>query len=48
MRALSRRRRESFFRSHKVDIFADIFVMPDLIRHPVLSWIPACSGMTKI
>jgi hypothetical protein len=24
----------------------DRLVMPDLIRHPVLSWIPASAGMT--
>jgi hypothetical protein len=28
------------------DIYPDRCVMPDLIRHPVLSWIPASAGMT--
>ena len=23
-------------------------VMPDLIRHPIYSWVPACAGMTII
>jgi hypothetical protein len=28
------------------DIYPIRFVMPDLIRHPVLSWIPTSAGMT--
>jgi hypothetical protein len=28
------------------DFYSDRFVMPDLIRHPVRSWIPAYAGMT--
>jgi len=37
--------RERYFVIHS-DLSPDRFVMPDLIRNPVLSRIPACVGMT--
>jgi len=36
-----------FLRDIDSDIYRGNFVMPDLIRHPVPSWIPAFSGMTE-
>jgi hypothetical protein len=32
--------------STKSDIYLNLFVMVDLIRHLVFSWIPASAGMT--